>query len=56
MIDDHIIDEIRDARKKISEKCNHNPKLLIEYYIEFQKKYQRQLDNYSKSLDIGIFN
>ncbi len=33
MINDPVIDRIREARHIISEECGHDPKKLIEYYI-----------------------
>ncbi len=40
------IKRIRDSRRRISENFNHNPKKIIEYYIEIQKKHkERLLDN-----------
>ena len=37
---DPTIEEIREARKKISEKYNNNPQQIVNYYMELQKKYQ----------------
>lgn len=37
MRNDPVIERIRNARKAISEKCGHDPKRLIEYYLERQK-------------------
>ncbi len=40
------IKRIRDSRHRISEKCDHDPQKIIEYYIEMQKKHkERLLDN-----------
>lgn len=40
------IKRIRDSRHRISEKFDHDPKKIIEYYIEIQKKHiERLVDN-----------
>ncbi|HEX8494579.1 MAG TPA: hypothetical protein VF658_17165 [Pyrinomonadaceae bacterium] len=41
--DDPTIERIREARHKISEEHSHDPQKVVEYYIELQKKYQRQI-------------
>lgn len=41
--DDPTIERIREARHKISEEHNHDPQKVVEYYIELQKKYKRQI-------------
>ncbi len=35
--DDPTIKRIRETRHRISEKFNHDPKKIIEYYIKAQK-------------------
>ena len=40
---DPVIDEIREARHRISERLGHDPSRLIEYYIELQKQYRDRL-------------
>jgi hypothetical protein len=42
---DPTIKRIRDARHQISQECGHNPVKLIEYYMEFQKKYADRIIN-----------
>jgi len=37
-MDDPVIDEIRKTRMKISERFQHDPKKLVEYYIEMQNQ------------------
>jgi vesicle coat complex subunit len=37
--DDPVIQLIRDVRHQISESNDHDPKKLINYYLELQKKY-----------------
>jgi hypothetical protein len=39
---DPIIDEIRKVRHQISEAHDHDPKKVIDYYIELQKKYGKK--------------
>jgi len=31
---------VREARHRISEKCDHDPKRLVEYYLELQEQYR----------------
>ena len=38
MKDNKTIREIRETRKKISARFGHNPKRLVDYYKEKQKK------------------
>lgn len=40
---DPVIDEIRQERHRISERCGHDPAQLVAYYIELQKKYGERL-------------
>ena len=35
---DLIIDEIRRVRHEISAECGHDPKRLLEYYLELERK------------------
>ena len=42
---DPTIKRIRDARHQISQECGHNPVKLIEYYMEFQKKFADRIIN-----------
>ncbi len=43
MTDDPILSQIRKTRHRISEKCDHDPKKLVEYYIKLQKMDQESL-------------
>ena len=43
MKDDPTIQRIREARRRISEKCGHDPKRLIEYYIKLQQRHADRL-------------
>jgi hypothetical protein len=41
---DPTIERIREARHRISEKCGHDPKRLVEYYMKLQaEKYADRL-------------
>jgi hypothetical protein len=41
---DPSIARIREARHRISEKCGHDPKKLVEYYMKLQEeKYADRL-------------
>ncbi|MEK7264330.1 MAG: hypothetical protein AAB071_07465 [Bacteroidota bacterium] len=41
--DDPTITRIRETRHKISEQFQHDPKKLIEHYIELQQKHKERL-------------
>jgi hypothetical protein len=43
--EDSTIAQIRETRHQISQQFNHDPKKIIEYYIELQKKFQYRLFN-----------
>ena len=45
---DPTIDEIRKIRHQISQRFNHDPERIIEYYIKLQQKYQNRLTNLSE--------
>lgn len=40
---DPAIDEVREARRKISEKFGHDPARLIDHYIKLQEAYRDRL-------------
>jgi len=41
---DPAIDEVRDARRRISERFNHDPARLVGYYMKLQReRYQDRL-------------
>jgi hypothetical protein len=49
MEQDPTIERIRDARRLISEKCGHDPKKLVEYYMQLEKeKYVDRLVKQNK--------
>ena len=43
MRDDPVIARIREARHRISEVCGHDPKRLVEYYLNRQKEHPERL-------------
>jgi hypothetical protein len=40
---DDAIEEVREIRRKISERFDHDPKKLMEYYMELQKRHADRL-------------
>lgn len=40
---DPVIDEIREVRRSISARFDHDPKRLVDYYIQLQDKYKDRL-------------
>ena len=40
---DPVVDEVRDIRRRISARFDHDPEKLVAYYVELQKKYQDKL-------------
>jgi hypothetical protein len=40
---DPVIEEIREARHRISERVGHDPARLVAYYIELQERYRDRL-------------
>ena len=43
MDDDPVIARIRKVRHCISEKCGHDPKKLVEYYMKLQERHKDRL-------------
>jgi len=43
MKEDPTIRRIREARHEISEANQHDPKKLVAYYVELQKKYAKRI-------------
>jgi len=35
---DLTLARVREARRRISEKCDHDPKRLVEYYLKLQEQ------------------
>lgn len=40
---DPVIDEVREVRHLISERCGHDPARLVAYYMELQEKFRSRL-------------
>lgn len=40
---DPAVDEVREARRRISARFDHDPARLVNYYIELQDKYRDRL-------------
>jgi len=43
--DNPLIERIRDVRHQISEEYHHDPKQLVEHYMELEKKHQGRFIN-----------
>ncbi len=43
MKDDPAIAKIREVRHSISAEHDHDPRKVVEYYIEMQKQYRERL-------------
>jgi hypothetical protein len=43
MKDDPTIKAVRDARHRISESVDHDPRKLVEHYRQLQKRHQNRL-------------
>jgi hypothetical protein len=43
MKDDPTIKAVRDARHRISESVDHDPRKLVEHYRQMQKRHQDRL-------------
>lgn len=43
MSNDPVVDEVRAARRQISERVDHDSARLVAYYMELQKRYQDRL-------------
>lgn len=41
-LDDPVIQQIREIRHQISQNNQHDPKKLINYYIELQQQYKQK--------------
>lgn len=42
-MNDHPIDVVREAGRKISEQFNHDPRKLVEHYKELQQRHEDRL-------------
>ncbi len=52
MSEDQVIGRIREARRQISEECDHDPQRIVEYYKELQRKHKERI--LSSEEDEGI--
>lgn len=43
-----IIEEIRESRRRMSEKCGHDPTIYVEYLKTLNDKYAAQVNRYRK--------
>ena len=50
---DPVIDEIREIRRQISARCNHDPARLVAYYIEPQERHSDRLLERPKTPERG---
>jgi len=51
MQDDPAIASIREARHRISEQFDHDPKKLVEHYIRLQEQHKERLLGFAKGKD-----
>ena len=42
-VNDPTIEEVREARRRISEDCGHDPERLVAYYMKLQEQYRERL-------------
>lgn len=40
---DPVIEEVREARRRISARFDHDPARLVAYYVELQEQYRDRL-------------
>ena len=40
---DPVVDEVREIRRRISERFDHDPARLVAYYIQMQEKYRDRM-------------
>ena len=48
---DPVIDEIREVRRRISERCNYDPAQLVAYYMKLQEQHSDRLIGTSKTAE-----
>jgi len=41
------LDQVREARRRISERFGHDPKRLIEHYIKLQERHRNRLVSFA---------
>ena len=50
-VPDPVIDEIRDVRRRICAQFDHDPRKLVEHYMELQKRHEDRLIDRPTSRD-----
>lgn len=48
---DQPIEEIRELRRQISARFDHDPARLVEYYVKLQEQYRDRLIDPTKTTD-----
>ena len=48
---DPVVDEIREVRKRISARVDHDPVRLVSYYMSLQERHRDRLLTTPKSTD-----
>jgi hypothetical protein len=48
---DQPIDEIRELRRRISERFDHDPARLVAYYVKLQEQYRDRLIGTTKAIE-----
>lgn len=51
---DPTIMRIREIRHRISEKCDHDPRKVVDYYIAMQQKYTKRLLSLEEEMSIEV--
>ena len=49
--DDQPIDEIRELRRRISARFDHDPVRLVAYYVKLQEQYRDRLIDTAKTTE-----
>jgi len=55
-VNDPVIEEVREVRRRISARVGHDPTRLVAYYIELQKRYQGRLIGAPEAEGIGAIS
>ena len=50
---DPVIDEVRAARGRISAQFDHDPRRLVEHYLELQKRHNDRLLEGRRATDVA---
>lgn len=53
MKDDPTITAVRDARRRISQSVQHDPRKLVEYYKQLQQRHRNRLVSESTNRSLG---